>query len=141
MKEIKQLLIDEYKILNEYYLFSLYTYEENSHFTKKFKSELTKIKRKIKSIKPDFIFEATDEIIKIDYKIFNVNIDNILRGDWQQVSYQDFNFIMHRCSGGAFKISPLIKIWDKENRENYMYHHGDDYRRVRRNLILNDILN
>ena len=140
MTTINQVLIEEYKIAQEYYLLALYTFQEKSPFEIKFKAILNEIKVKIKKDLPDFKFEHLDEIIKIDYKIFDIEIEKILRKDWAKVSTEEFNFIMHYCSGGAFPINQLSYIWDDLNRKNYMQHHGNDYHKIKRALIVKDIL-
>ena len=140
MNELEAKMIQKYKIAYEYYLFALYTFEKDSKFEICFKKNVDKLKKKIE--KYDFEFDLDDitETIMIDYKAFGLNIDRIMRKRWDEVDSREFNCLSHYTTGAAIPLRYYDDMWSMENRNIFLEEYGGNYLRLRRSILINDIL-
>ena len=140
MNEIEEKLIQKYKIAYEYYLFALYTFEKDSKFEICFKKNVDKIKKKIEKYDFEFDLEDVNEAIVIDYKAFGLNTDKIMRKRWDEVDSYEFNCLSHFTTGAAIPLRYYGSNWNLENRKIFLKEYGSNYLRLRRTLLIKDIL-
>lgn len=140
MNELEEKLIQKYKIAYEYYLFALYTFEKDSKFEICFQKNVDKIKKKIEKYDFDFDLDDINETILIDYKAFGLNIDNIMRKRWDEVDSIEFNCLSHYSTGAAIPLRYYDDNWNMDNRQIFINEYGGNYLRLRRSILINDIL-
>ena len=134
-------LLHEYNIASEYHQAAFCTYGTNSKYERKYKHKLSKVKRKIRLVDSNFVFEPTKEVISLNYSLFGQNIDELILKEYDLLTPEEFNFVSHACSGGMFILDGITDIELKELKNCYLLIHESDYVTSKRIRVINDIIN
>lgn len=134
-------LFDEFNVANEYHQAALHTYGTESDFERKFRFRLLKIKKKIRRIDRNFRFEPTIAVINIDYYLFGQNMEELLCKDFDLLNREEFNFVIHHCSGGMFNLYKANEMELKKYKDHYLLLFDSDYITQKRIAVINNLMN
>ncbi len=140
MDPTQKILVEKCNLASEYYLFSLFTFGEKYVLTKKFKKQFFQIIKNIGEIDPDYIHVNPEESIAIDYMIFDLDVNIIIRKNIKDVTGIEMNVLLHHIAGGTIDLVSFYDCWTPTNRQIFMEDYGDVYLTARRALLIGDIL-
>jgi hypothetical protein len=140
MDLVQKILVDRCNLAAEYYMFALNTFGEKFVLTKKFKKQFIQILKDIREIYPDFEHRNPEESIIIDYKIFQLDVDIIMRKNINDMTGIEMNTILHHIAGGTIELCDFYDFWTPTNRKIFLCDYGYHYLVARRSLLIADIL-
>lgn len=140
MDPTQKILVEKCNLAAEYYMFSLNSFGKKFALTKKFKKHFIQILRNIGEIDPDYVHINPEESIAIDYKIFNIDVDIIMRKNIKDMTGIEMNVLLHYLAGGTIALCLFYDCWTPTNRQIFMEDYGDQYLVARRTLLIGDIL-